>query len=287
MNNKIKKLTLRELMNNLTNLKEWNNKTIGEQFIRRVKIFLLQEEIRKIEKQSARYKIDATEYLNCLNEGIFHQVDQIRSLSFPVITDIILSAEADARVIMPNGGSFNTDSHVWDELFRKPVQVVTNNVMSKPHKTSGHEFAPCIIDDRLFISVNIQTNKARLIKEFTKLIEQDFITRETKNKKPVNATIDKIRLNVFIQILDYRIIKNEAPEDNPKEPSNYPDDEVDFVKEHIKHRFQKSELYTNTIRAAALRTLKLLDEWLSNRAHIIKIKESLEHILKTNSGSRH
>jgi hypothetical protein len=280
MNNKIKKLTLRELMNNLTNLKEWNNKTIGEQFIRRVKIFLLQEEIRKIEKQSARYKIDATEYLNCLNEGIFHQVDQIRSLSFPVITDIILSAEADARVIMPNGGSFNTDSHVWDELFRKPVQVVTNNVMSKPHKTSGHEFAPCIIDDRLFISVNIQTNKARLIKEFTKLIEQDFITHEVKKKKPVTATPKIIRENAFIQILDYRIIKNEAAKDIHKEPTNYPEDEVDFVREHTRYRYDKSELETNTVRRAAINSLKLLDKWLSNPAHITKIKESLEHILK-------
>lgn len=267
-------------MNNLNNVKEWDDQTISEQFIRRVKIFLVQKKIDEVEKEAVRYKIDATEYLNCLNEGIFHQVDQIRSLSFPIISDIVLSPEADPLVNMSNGGTFNTDSHVWDELFRKPVKVVTNNVMSKPHKISGHEFAPCIMGDRLFISVNIRTNKTRLIEEFTKLIEQDFITHEVKKKKPVTATLKIIRENAFIQILDYRILKNEMSEDNPKEPTNYAKDEVDFVIEHTKDRYYHSDPNTNTIRRAAVDTLKLLDKWLSNPAHIIKIKESLEHILK-------
>jgi hypothetical protein len=267
-------------MNNLSNVKKWDDQTIGEQFIRRVKIFLLQKKIREIEKQVARYKIDGTEYLNCMNEGIFDQIDQIRSSPFSIIRDIVLSPEADPLVNMPNGAIFNSDSLDWDELLRHPVQVVTNNEMSKPHETSGHEFAPCIIGNRLFISVDIQTNKTRLIEEFTTFIKQDFITHEVKKKKPVTATPKIIRENAFIQILDYRIIKNEAAKDIHKEPTNYPEDEVDFVREQTRDRYYKSDLETNTVRRAAIDSLKLLDKWLSNPAHITKIKESLEHIYK-------
>lgn len=267
-------------MNNLRNLREWDDQTISEQFVRRVKIFLLQAKIREIEKEVARYRIDGTEYLNCLNEGIFHQIDQIRSLSFPIIKDIVLSPGADPLVNMSNGAKFNSDSLFWAELFRQAVQVVTTNKMSKLHETYDHKFTPCIIDNRLFISVNIQTNKTILIKEFTKLIEQDFIALEVKEKKPVTATPKIIRENAFIQILDYRNIKNEAPKDIRKEPTNYPENEVDFVREHIKYRYPNSDPNSSTIRRAALNALELLDKWLSNPAYIIKIKESLEHISK-------
>jgi hypothetical protein len=264
-------------MNYLCDVKKNDDPIIGEQFIRRVKIFLLQEEIREIEKQVARYKIDATEYLNCLNEGIFHQIDQIRSLSFPIIEDIVLSPDSNPLLNMPNGAIFNSDSLVWDKLFQQPVQVVTNNEMSKPHKTSGHNSVPCIIDNRLFISVGIQTNKTRLIEEFTKLINKDFISHNAANKAQVTATFKIIRENAFSQILDYRIIKNEASKEIPKEPVNYPEDEVDFVKEHTKDRYYYSDSNTNTIRRGAIDSLKLLDKWLSNPPYITKIKESLEH----------
>jgi uncharacterized protein YrzB (UPF0473 family) len=263
-------------MNSLSNLKKWDDKTITEQFIRRVKIFLLQEKIRKIEKQVARYKIDGTEYLNCLNEGIFHQIDQIRSLSFPIVEDIALSPEADPFLNMPNGAIFNSDSLVWDRLFRQPVQVVTNNEMSKPQKTSGHDSVPCIIDNRLFISVDVQTNKTRLIEEFTKLINKDFIPHNVAIKSQVTATSKRIRENAFIQILDYRIVKNEVSKDNRKVFTNDSEDEVNFVKEHIKYRYQDSDPNTNTIRRTATNASKRLDEWLSSPAHITKIKESLE-----------
>jgi hypothetical protein len=258
-------------MNSLSNLKKWDDKTITEQFIRRVKIFLIQEDIRKIEKQIARFKIDLTEYLNCINQGIFHQIDQIRSLSFPIISDIVLSPDSDPFVKMPNGAIFNSDSLVWDELFRQPVQVVINNEMSKPHKTSGHEFAPCIIDNRLFISVDVQTNKTRLIEEFTKLINKDFIPHNAAIKSQVTATPKIIRENAFIQILDYRIMKNVAAKDIRKETTNYPEDEVNFVKEQVRCRLTESNPDTSTLTRAAKGALKQLDKWLVEPAYITKL----------------
>lgn len=258
-------------MNSQSNLKEWDDQTIREQFIRRVRIFLLQNEIHKIKKQVARYKIDGTEYLNCLNQGIFHQIDQIRSLSFPIIEDIVLSPEADPLVNMSNGAIFNSNSLVWDKLFRKPVQAVVNNEMSKPHKTSGHEFAPCIIDNRLFISVDIQTNKARLIEEFTKLITKDIIPHNPASKSQVTATSKIIRENAFIQILDRRIIKTEASKGLRKESTNYPADEVNFVKEQVRYRLSGSNSDTSILTRAAKGALKQLDKWLVEPAYITKL----------------
>ncbi|MFT5899867.1 MAG: hypothetical protein ACI97K_002531 [Glaciecola sp.] len=258
-------------MNNLSNAKEWNDQTISEQFIRRVKLFLLQEEIRKTEKKAARYKIDATEYLNCLNEGIFHQIDQIRSLSFPIIGDIILGPEADPLVNMPNGAIFNSDSLVWDELFRKPVQVVTNNEMSKPHKASGHEFAPCIIDDRLFISVDVNTNRERLLSEFSKLINKDFIPYNTANKSQVTATPKIIRENAFIQILDYRITKKNSLKNAHKQLPKPAGDEMSFVREQVRFRLSKSDSNSSTLSRAAQTALKNLDKWLAEPAYITKL----------------
>lgn len=258
-------------MNNLTNLKEWDDSKTIEQFIRRIKIFLVQKQIDEIEKEAARYKVDASEYLNRLNESICGQIDQIRSLSFPIITDIILSAETDALVNMPNGGSFNSDSLIWDNLFRQPIQVVTNREMSKSHKTSGHESAPCIIDDRLFISVDVNTNRERLLSEFSKLINKDFIPYNAANKSQVTATPKIVRENAFIQILDYRITKKNSLKNAHKQLPKPAEDEMSFVREQVRVRLSGSDPNSSTLSRSAQNALKNLDKWLAEPAYITKL----------------
>jgi hypothetical protein len=257
-----------------TNLYGWTDEVLLEQFLIRVKIFLIKRKINAVEIEFARHRIERPdELLDLFQNAIAKHVKQIKSKVYPYLKDIFLSPEEVRFVEMPHGHAFDSDSLEWADLFQKPIKLVTNHEMSEKRDSEKEPFAPFIKDGRLFISIHLSANKEILKAEFSKLLGEQSIPFKSEEEKQVTATPLMINDNCFIQILDYRIKNGMCLDNSLQATPKYTEEEIMFVKElKLKAiRYEDSDPNTSTVRRSARNSLILLHSWLINPEFLTKL----------------
>jgi hypothetical protein len=120
----------------------------------------------------------------------------------------------------------------------------------------------------MFISIDVNTDEKILKEAFSGLLKEQKIPRKSNRKKGVTATSEKIIEHAFIPTLGFRILKLHQNKTWSQ------DEEVEFVAKKLAFKLS-SYPQDYAARKAAIRSVKLLNDWLASSSHIIKIKACL------------
>jgi hypothetical protein len=253
------------------NPKKWNDTTISKQFIERVKIYKILQRIGEIETASSTdssVKMDSV--LQLFYETVKSPIEEIERDEFATLDTVIVKSSSLSFLQMIHGQNYNIQEQYWNDILGSPVQVVTNLSMLQEHKPGGLIFEPYIKNDRMFISIDLNTNESILKSEFLKLLDKQKIHRTSASNASVTATPTGITSNTFIPIMGFRIMNMWQ-----KKPWSK-DEEIKFIVEKKKFRRRRETPQQYDANDAANRIFDNLQTWLSNPAHITKIIKSIE-----------
>jgi hypothetical protein len=252
------------------NPKNWNETTISKQFIERVKIYKILQRIGEIETVSSTdSSVNMDSMLQLLYEIIKSPIEEIERDEFATLDTVIVRSSAHSFLQMIHGTNYNIQEQVWNDIWDSPVQVVTNLMMLQEHKPGGLIVAPYIKNDRMFISIDLNTNQKILESEFSKLLKKQKIHRKSGSDASVTATPAKITSNAFIPTMGFRIMNMWQKKTWSK------DEEIKFIVEKKKFRHATATPQQYDLEEVANTASNNLNMWLSNPAHITKIIKSI------------
>jgi hypothetical protein len=256
--------------------KDWNTVTIVNQFIERVKLYKLLLRNRKIEAANSQINSNDTRAFP-LPRYIFLDppISEIECDEFAKLNPIIIWNSSASLFEEWSGSSSIIQEKAWRELIRLPVQIVDGEAIFKIRLNGSFPdpnlrlVDPYIEKDRMFISIDVNTDEKILKEAFLRLLKEQNIPRKSNRETDVTATSEKVIKHAFIQTLGFRILKMHQNKVWSQ------DEEVKFVTKKLAFRFSDPAHQDYGARKAATRSVKLLNDWLSDSSHITKLIESL------------
>lgn len=259
------------------NPKDWGATTIVNQFIERVtlyKLLLRNHEIKTAERlpHSDKTKEPPLPLFKFLDPP----VREVEGDEFVKLNSIVIWNSPESLFEKQSGASSIIQEDAWRRLFQLPVQVVSGGEILQIRLVEPFPYPdlrmvdPYIAKNRMFISIDVNTDEKTLKEAFSRLLKDQKIPRKTNEKKSIIATSKQIIKHAFIPTLGFRILKLSQDQTWSQ------DEEIKFVEKKLEFKTDKANCQDYGARKAAIRSVALLDNWLSSPAHIIKLKSSLE-----------
>lgn len=258
------------------NPKDWDPTTTVNQFIERVKLYALLLENQEI--KTANSRLDPNDKRTFPESPFIFIESPIREIEvdeFAKLNPVIIWNNSIDSFEPLHGANPLIQEQSWREFFNLPVQIVTNGeILAIHHNPLDHSPTDRIIDpyiknDRMFISVDVNTDEKLLKEAFLRLLKERDIPRESTINTGVKATSEKIIRHSFIPTLGFRILKTH------QNKAWLQSEEVNFVEKKLAFKFSDPSFQDYGAHKAAIRSVKLLDDWLSDSSLITKIMESL------------